>query len=167
MNAQGDNEICIVEFQQEHTRGIVDLIVNIQRNEFGLSITASDQPDLLNIAEYYQRNCGNFWVAECDGCVVGTISLLDIGNRQGALRKMFVDAAYRGAQIGTAHKLLATSLQWARRHDLERIYLGTTPKFLAAHRFYEKHGFAEIPQSALPPTFPVMHVDTRFYMYEL
>jgi predicted N-acetyltransferase YhbS len=41
--------------------------------------------------------------------------------------------------------------------------LGTTAKFLAAHRFYEKNGFREIAQTELPASFPVMTVDTKFY----
>jgi hypothetical protein len=47
------------------------------------------------------------------------------------------------------------------------IYLGTTEKFLAAHRFYERNGFGLIESSELPPAFPVMAVDTRFYKRRL
>ena len=47
---------------------------------------------------------------------------------------------------------------------IREIYLGTTPKFLAAHRFYEKNGFAEIGKESLPEAFPIMSVDTKFYM---
>ena len=43
------------------------------------------------------------------------------------------------------------------------ILLGTTEKFLAAQRFYEKNGFTEIQKDALPPKFPVMTVDVKFY----
>jgi predicted N-acetyltransferase YhbS len=38
---------------------------------------------------------------------------------------------------------------------------------LAAHRFYEKHGFSEIAPAQLPPSFPIMRVDTKFYRLEL
>ncbi|HVN38503.1 MAG TPA: GNAT family N-acetyltransferase, partial [Myxococcota bacterium] len=38
-----------------------------------------------------------------------------------------------------------------------------TSKFLAAHRFYAKNGFREIAKSDLPPSFPVMAVDDRFF----
>jgi GNAT superfamily N-acetyltransferase len=95
--------------------------------------------------------------------VVGTIAFLDVGNRQGALRKMFVKAAWRGAAHGVAHRLLDTLLRWCRDHAIDKVYLGTTAKFLAAHRFYEKNGFVEIARSDLPRAFPVMEVDTKFY----
>ena len=35
-------------------------------------------------------------------------------------------------------------LGWARSHSVSVIYLGTTSKVHAAHRFYEKHGFIRI-----------------------
>jgi N-acetylglutamate synthase-like GNAT family acetyltransferase len=102
-------------------------------------------------------------VAEADGQVVGTIGLLDIGNDQAALRKMFVTEAYRGRTYGVAHALLDALFSWAENKGLAEIFLGTTDKFLAAHRFYEKNGFVEIAKTELPPAFPVMSVDSRFY----
>jgi hypothetical protein len=54
------------------------------------------------------------------------------------------------------------------RHTFHRsphAHLGcTTAKFVAAHRFYEKSGFAAIPKTDLPAAFPVMSVDTKFYV---
>jgi N-acetylglutamate synthase-like GNAT family acetyltransferase len=107
--------------------------------------------------------CGNFWIARVGERVVGTISLLDIGNRQGALRKMFVHRDFRGPEHGTAKRLLDVLLAWADAKEVREIFLGTTEKFLAAHRFYAKHGFLELERSALPPAFPIMAVDTRFF----
>jgi N-acetylglutamate synthase-like GNAT family acetyltransferase len=37
----------------------------------------------------------------------------------------------------------------------------------AAHRFYAKHGFARIDAAELPPSFPLMSVDSRFFAREL
>jgi N-acetylglutamate synthase-like GNAT family acetyltransferase len=154
-------------FCMNDEKQIIDLIVSIQQKEFNIPITADDQPDLRNIPNYYQKNRGNFWVALHNKDVVGTISLLDIGNGQSALRKMFVHQNYRGLKKGTALNLLKTLLDWATSKRLREIYLGTTPQFLAAHRFYEKNGFTEISKEDLPETFPVMEVDTKFYKYEL
>ncbi len=157
----------IAPFESEFQDQVIDLIVGIQRGEFGVAITADDQPDLLEIPTYYQVSCGNFWVAVADGRVVGTVSLLDIGNGQTALRKMFVHPDYRGSERGTATLLLSTLLQWANRHRVREVFLGTTPKFLAAHRFYEKSGFSEIAKTDLPEAFPIMEVDTKFYRLRL
>lgn len=154
-------------FCMDDEQQVVDLIVSIQQKEFYIPITAEDQPDLHDIPNYYQKNQGNFWVAFHNEDIVGTISLLDIGNGQSALRKMFVHQHYRGSEKGIARNLLKTLLDWAKLRRLREIYLGTTPYFLAAHRFYEKNGFTEISKKDLPNTFPVMKVDTKFYKYEL
>ncbi|WP_284075969.1 GNAT family N-acetyltransferase [Herbaspirillum aquaticum] len=155
--------IEIQAYRPEHAQGVVDVILPIQQEEFGIPITLEGQPDLKDIAGFYQKGHGNFWVALDGGKVVGTISLLDIGNAQVALRKMFVAASHRGKQHGTAARLLEGAIAWARAQGVRQIFLGTTDKFLAAHRFYEKNGFRLIEKSTLPPAFPVMVVDSRFY----
>jgi N-acetylglutamate synthase-like GNAT family acetyltransferase len=142
---------------------VSELIVSIQRAEFSIDITAEQQPDLQEIPSFYQVKGGNFWVATEQDCVVGSIALLDIGNGQGALRKMFVARDQRGGEQGTAGCLLETLLRWAGDHDFAEIYLGSTPVMARAHRFYEKKGFLEIQKTELPPAFPVMEVDKKFY----
>ena len=143
--------------------GVADLIVPIQREECAIDIGYDDQPDLQDIPAFYQNGTGNFWVALDGVRVVGCIALKDIGNQQGALRKMFVAASHRGTEKGIAQELLSTLLGHAKMAGLSEIYLGTTVQFLAAHRFYEKHGFELIEAADLPESFPRMEVDTRFY----
>jgi uncharacterized protein YdhG (YjbR/CyaY superfamily)/GNAT superfamily N-acetyltransferase len=155
--------IRVLEFQPAHTHAVASLIIPIQREEFGFPITLADQPDLADIPGFYQHGAGNFWVALHADTVVGTIALRDIGGGQAALRKMFVAAPFRGREHATARQLLDELLAWSRARDLRRIFLGTTAKFLAAHRFYEKHGFREIERTDLPGAFPVMALDTKFY----
>jgi len=150
-------------FRPEHADGVVSLILPIQQAEFGIPITLQAQPDLLDISGFYQHGHGNFWVALEAGEVIGSIALLDIGNGQGALRKMFVASTHRGAGREVAKTLLETLLAWCRDRGVREIYLGTTDKFLAAHRFYEKNGFRELPRAELPERFPVMAVDSKFY----
>jgi N-acetylglutamate synthase-like GNAT family acetyltransferase len=144
-----------------------DLVLTIQREEFGMDITADDQPDLVDVPAFYRRGMGNFWVAIQDGELVGTIGLLDIGNAQGTLRKMFVKAAFRGGERQVATRLLDVLVEWARSHGVGQIYLGTTAWFHAAQRFYLRHGFVEVAQDALPAAFPVMKVDSRFFRLDL
>lgn len=143
--------------------GVRDLIVPIQRDEFGIAITYEDQPDLADVDGFYRRGAGEFWVAERDGAVVGTIALVDIGGGRGALRKMFVARDCRGPGLGVARRLLDTLLAHAADRGLSEIVLGTTDRFLSAHRFYEKSGFERIEAAALPAGFPRMAVDTVFY----
>ena len=162
-----DTALKIHPYCRAHAQGVIDLILSIQQDEFDIPITAEDQPDLKNVAGFYQTGSGNFWVAKDNDTVVGTIALLDIGNHEAALRKMFVKASHRGGQYGIAKALLEMAIQWAKDTQIREIYLGTTPKFLAAHRFYEKNRFKEIPKASLPQNFPVMTVDTKFYHFKV
>ena len=152
-------------YSDPYQQQIVDLILDIQRNEFGVPITRQAQPDLESIPSFYQKNNGNFWIAVVDTKVVGTIALLDIGNFRGALRKMFVHKDFRGKESGVGQILLNTLLAWVKQKKINEILLGTTEKFIAAQRFYEKNGFVEIEKQSLPEEFPVMEVDVKFYRY--
>ncbi|WP_100397821.1 GNAT family N-acetyltransferase [Bacillus sp. FJAT-44742] len=157
----------VQEYSFDNQAQVVDLILQIQQKEYNVPITKHDQPDLFIIEEYYQSGKGNFWVALYNEVVVGTISLLDIGNNEAALRKMFVNKDYRGEKYKTASLLLNTAIKWAKEHKIKAVYLGTTPQFLAAHKFYEKNGFISILLGDLPKGFPVLQVDKKFYKYEL
>lgn len=155
--------IEIIPFEPIYVDGVVDVILPIQRVEFGINISLDDQPDLKIIPEFYQRGYGNFWLALDQGEVVGTIALVDIQNNQAALRKMFVKASHRGPTLGVSKQLLETLLSWCQDSEIIEIYLGTVDRLKAAHRFYEKNGFQEIEKSSLPEQFPVMAIDTKFY----
>lgn len=157
----------IAAYTPEHQQGVIDLILPIQREEFGLSVSIAAQPDLLAIPDVYQCGSGQFWIALDADVVVGTIALLDIGLQQVALRKMFVKASHRGAEFGVAKSLLSMALHWSREKNLRDIYLGTTAHFHAAHRFYEKNGFVEVAASELPENFSAMQIDTKFYRHQL
>lgn len=160
-------DIEIRPFTSDDADAVLSVILPIQREEFGIDITADAQPDLRVIPDFYQSGKGQFWVAVKDGAIVGTVGLKDIGNDQAALRKMFVSAAVRGREHGVAARLLDCLFAHARDGGLTDIFLGTTDKFVAAHRFYEKNGFTEIAKSALPRSFPLMAVDSKFYRYKV
>ncbi|OQP53436.1 GNAT family N-acetyltransferase [Niastella yeongjuensis] len=155
----------IAVYTDNYKQSIIDLILPIQTEEFNVAITAADQPDLQDIPGYYQQGTGNFWAAIIDNTVIGTIALSDIGDQQGALRKMFVHKDYRGKEFGVAQALLNTLLSWAKEKGLQEIFLGTTDKFHAAHRFYEKNHFHQVTVDSLPANFSRMAVDSIFYKY--
>jgi hypothetical protein len=47
------SEITVTPYTPADTHGIVALIVPIQREEFGIAISAEDQPDLMAIQSFY------------------------------------------------------------------------------------------------------------------
>ncbi|STX51762.1 IAA acetyltransferase/MarR transcriptional regulatory protein [Legionella busanensis] len=158
-------DIQVVTYQEHLKDQVIKLISSIQQQEFNIPLSIEDQPDLLNILNYYQVDNGNFWCAIIDSHVIGTIGLIDIGNGQGVLRKMFVAKNYRGKEQGIAQLLLNKVLGWCADRQIDEIYLGTVSIFIAAQKFYLKNGFSEIRQCKLPDNFPIMTVDTKFYVY--
>jgi GNAT superfamily N-acetyltransferase len=159
--------IAIDTFRPGDEDAIIDLIVPIQSVEFGVAISADDQPDLRDIPSFYLPRRGGFWVARDGDDLVGTIALREFGDDRGALRKMFVAPDYRGPPHRLGQALLDTLLADARTNGLHQILLGTTDAFRAAHRFYERNGFAIIARTDLPDGFPLATVDTRFYALDL
>lgn len=157
----------IETYSSKYQSEVQQLILKIQQTEFNIDIDIERQPDLCDISNYYQQGLGNFWVALINEKVKGTISLLDIGNQQTALRKMFVDKNYRGKEYKIGQQLLETVIEHSKVVGVEEIYLGTTEKFIAAQKFYEKNNFKEIEKDSLPQTFPIMTVDVKFYKLTL
>jgi N-acetylglutamate synthase-like GNAT family acetyltransferase len=144
--------IKIIPYVSAYQDQIIRLMFNVQ-SEFNLPMIINDQPDLQEISKFYQTGCGNFWLALADDHVIGTIALIDMDNRQATLRKMFVDKDHRGSEKGVAKSLLNTLLTWCEQKNVSEVYLGTRSIFLAAHKFYEKNGFIEIPKTDLPKSF--------------
>ena len=158
--------IRIADYTAEYQDKVIDLILTIQQQEFNIPITLHEQPDLTDIESFYQMK-GSFWVALDGDDVVGSVAVKDIGNGDAVLRKMFVRRDFRGSDKGVSGKLLRRLLEWVAVEQYNAVYLGTTEQFTAAHRFYEKNGFIEIEAKDLPETFPVMHVDKKFYRLAL
>jgi putative acetyltransferase len=150
-------------YTEKYKADIAELILNIQNNEFNVPVTLADQPDLLDIKNFYCKKNGCFWVATDNEKLIGTIALIDIDNDQAALRKMFVHAAYRGKERGVGQLLLDTLLEWCKQKNITEIYLGTVEQLHAAKRFYVKNGFVKVDKAALPESFPLMQVDTEFF----
>jgi N-acetylglutamate synthase-like GNAT family acetyltransferase len=161
------NLVRIIDFQPDLQAGVEELVLNIQRNEFGLDVPRENQLDLMDIPGVFQRGKGKFWVAIDQDAVVGTVGIVDIGNGQAALKKMFVHKNYRGKEKGVAKALMDEAKSHCSRNAITSIYLGTVGSFHAAHRFYEKNDFVEIPKDTLPKAFEVVSVDTKFYRCSL
>jgi GNAT superfamily N-acetyltransferase len=156
-------DVVIEPYRDRYEKEVGEFIVSIQHDEFGVPITLKDQPDLKRIPDFYQKGTGNFWVALHPGKIVGTIALIDIGDGQVALRKMFVDKAFRGKPYAVGQSLLDVAIEWMEKRSVSHVFLGTLEKFEAARKFYVKNGFVQIPENQLPKSFPRMGFDTMFF----
>lgn len=157
----------IVEFECKYQQGVEDLVLPIQIVEFNVPVTREDQPDLMYIKDTFQKGLGNFWIALDCQSVVGSVGIVDMGNAQVALKKMFVKKEYRGKENGVAAALLDRVFTWCLEKEIETVFLGTVLQLKAAHRFYEKNGFVEVDVSELPASFPLVSVDKKFYRKDL
>lgn len=155
--------MTIEVYNKKYQQQVIDLILDIQQNEFNVPVTIQDQPDLMNIENIYCSKNGNFWIAVDNNTVVGTIALIDIENNQSCLRKMFVHKNYRGKERGTGQLLLDTLITWCKEKDIREIYLGTIERLEAAIRFYKRNNFFLVDKQLLPENFPIMKVDTHFF----
>ena len=84
------------------------------------------------------------YIAEWDAQFAGSIRLFP-GQQNTYLRHvaqlgMFVEARHRRKGVGTA--LLSTSIQWAKKQNLEKITLSVFSTNIPAIRLYKKFGFS-------------------------
>ncbi|WP_428232499.1 GNAT family N-acetyltransferase [Flavobacterium sp.] len=152
----------IVPIENKYANEVIDLILNIQQKEFNVPITIEDQPDLLNITNFYYTGGGCFWGAFIADELVGTIALIKFSDQEAAIRKMFVKKEYRGKEFSIAQKLLDTLLHYGEENGIDDLYLGTVSILEAALRFYERNHFIRIEKESLPAAFPVMNADNVF-----
>jgi len=154
----------IVVYEDKFKNGVVELVNNIQENEFG-SHSVSGRPDLKNIPEFYQKNNGNFWVALEGKEVVGAIGLSDFHNGFGELRRFYVKKDLRRQGVGK--KLFDILMQFAKEKNYKTIFLAThsDPNHIPANNFYLKNGFERTIDYI--PGIPAPTKDNTFYKMNL
>lgn len=93
--------------------------------------------DAERVRERFGEN-GEIWAALKNGKIVGTVSVVDEGERL-YIRSMAVSPPARGLKIG--QKLLDEIEKYAVENDYKQLFLYTTPFLHGAIRLYEKNGF--------------------------
>lgn len=162
-------EIKIVTLSTSRTlrKQIVNMISDIQENEFLIPITKETNAGVLRAEEeYYYNNSYNFWYAvNAEGKILGSVGLKKINDQYGEIKKFFVIKDYRGK--GVAQKLMHTLLKAVSKHKFEFLILGTVDKFHAAHKFYAKYGFTQINQKDVPSGFQKNPLENLFFKKEI
>ncbi|MCM1151821.1 MAG: GNAT family N-acetyltransferase [Alistipes sp.] len=150
-------------YRDEDRDAAIGLILDIQNREAKIDLSLAEQPDLLDIGKNYIQGGGDFWIAEDDGYVVGTLGLMKHDAEWGILKKFFVRAEYRSCKVGLA--LYDRLLEHARRTGLRHILLDTPAVATKSHAFYERAGFHRINESELPIAY--VYPDRESYLYRL
>ena len=84
---------------------------------------------------------GPVWVALHEEMIVGTVSVVVKGESL-YVRGMAVLPSARGHRVGEL--LLRQIEEFASEHDLQPLFLSTTPFLHRAIRLYERHGFVRV-----------------------
>ncbi|HEX6598189.1 MAG TPA: GNAT family N-acetyltransferase [Gemmatimonadaceae bacterium] len=103
---------------------------------------------------------GGLWLAVHYDIGVGCVALRPLDDDSAEVKRMFVDAAWRGRGVGRA--LMETVVAGARERGYRMLRLGTLDDMKVAQRLYESLGFRPIERYR-----PDELVDTRFYEMEL
>ena len=99
-------------------------------------------------------------VAVADGEGVGCVALRPLGARVAEVKRMFVDAEWRGRGVGRA--LLVALIKGARTRGYASLRLGTLDDMNAAQHLYRSLGFTPIERYR-----PDALMDTQFYELSL
>ena len=80
----------ITIYDDRYKEEVINLILHVQNVEYGVGISAEEQPDILDIQSNYINDGGNFWVALNDnGEVVGSIGLQKENERGCRIKEIF------------------------------------------------------------------------------
>ena len=99
---------------------------------------------------------GGIWLAEANGAGIGCVALRPMTEDAGEVKRMFVDAAWRGRGVGRA--LLETLIAGARARGYATLRLGTLDDMVPAQNLYASLGFTPVERYRADEL-----IDTRFY----
>jgi GNAT superfamily N-acetyltransferase len=149
--------------------GIEHLVLGIQRDEFGLALTADNQPDLKDVAGFFAHAKSGFWVAQAmdDGALIGCIGLEALSDDVAVMRKFMVHRDWRGAGFGVATALHERFVAHAQAKGFSQIALSTVASTAAAQRFYARNGYRSIALTDMPDGFVPGVLDVVFMLAQV
>ena len=136
--------ILVRRFEPSDQAQCRQLILSGLGEHFGF-IDHSRNPDLHDIAQSYLSNRHDFYVAERDGQVVGTVGLLFDPGRARIVR---MSVAREHRQQGIATALLKKCIETARERGVPDMVVFTEPHWSDAVGFYLALGFVKYGSDA-------------------
>ena len=155
----------IIKYQNIYKQQVIDLILHIQNSEAKINLTIEEQPDLLDVPLYYEKDGGMFWIAVDKNEVIGTIAFMNYGNGNAVLKKFFVRSDWRNKKIGYA--LYEKLISCLKDRKYKQVLLDSPSVATASHRFYEKAGFKRITKENVPFHYKYPDRDSYLYLLEL
>lgn len=155
----------IIRYDEKYKQQVIDLILHIQNDEAKIDLSIEEQPDLLNISRYYEKDGGGFWIAVANNEVIGTFAFMNYGDGNAVLKKFFVREDFRGKKVGLA--LYETVIGFLKENHYKQALLDTPSVAKASHRFYEKAGFKKIERDETPFHYEYPDRDSYLYLINL
>jgi GNAT superfamily N-acetyltransferase len=93
---------------------------------------------------------GQIFMAFLNGAPVGCCALIPMKAGVFELAKMAVAPGFQGHGIG--RKILAHTIDEARRRGMKRLFLGSNSKLGSAVHLYESFGFRHLKPEEIPPS---------------
>ena len=90
-----------------------------------------------------KREC--LWIAEQDGERIGSVMIVDNGDKVAQLRLLLVEPKARGQRVGM--QLITECINFSRRNRYRKIKLWTQSNLMEARHLYAKAGFERISES--------------------
>jgi len=134
------NEVTIIDFEHKHAKAFAEL--NYEWIEKYFEIEAIDRKYLDNPQEMIIDKGGAILLAKMNEEIVGTVSLLNLGNGVYELAKMSVRPDLRGQKIG--HKIMDATLVEAKNLKAKQLLILSSRKLKNALHLYEKYGFVDV-----------------------
>jgi GNAT superfamily N-acetyltransferase len=147
----GMTDYRIREARDSDAEGLIALICGCWSEYPGCVLDVDGEcPELRQIATYFGRMGGQFWVAEQEGRIVGSAGCLPTGNTLiWQLRRLYVAPSVRRKGLGTALTRLAEGHAKDRGARYAEFWSDT--RFTDAHRLYEQLGYERASGTRLLP----------------
>ena len=128
-------EYEIKEYSKEYEKEVIDLLIEVCVEEYGLHHYKDGLIDHVKSDEAKKR-----WVLLDDGKVIATVCYIERSKEIAEIKKVYVKKAYRKSGIGK--RMVNMVIDYLKdTHQYESIYVGTSDHFESARIFYEKLGF--------------------------
>lgn len=127
--------------------------------------------DMRDISKTYLSEPGScFWVAECEGRVVGTVGALPVGEptlRKEQVELLHLSVAWEHRGQGIAKALVRTVLRFARDQGCREVVLSTSMLQCSALALYQRLGFRKTGQHFFTKSWELIAVPAFELTYRL
>jgi putative acetyltransferase len=138
--------VTIRPFQDADAESVRSLIADVYA-EYGCSFVDEEETHLADPSTFFRARGGDFWVAEDDCGVAGSVAVWFAEEAEAELKSLYVRRDRRGSGLG--ERLVHLALDHSRQAGKRSVRLWTDTRFERAHRLYDRLGFERFGEREL------------------